>query len=394
MPRVADKSEVRPDVPRGLDGVAVAVTSVSDVNGLEGFYHYRGIDPTGIARTGTFEDAWHVLHFGDLPAAADRIAFAQRITKSMQMPPVLRDALPALAALGPPGSMDVLRTAVSAAGVALGCLPWTEQDRDTSEKQAVRIAAMTPALAAALYRLARGLEPVAPSPDLGFAANYLAMIHGSVPEPDRARALDTYLVLAADHGFCNSTFAERVIASSGADVGAVLAGAVGALSGPLHGGAIGRVPTMLEAIGDESRVESWLRDRLDRGERLMGFGHAVYQAPDPRTTVLRELARRIAGGSGGRSATGGMSHKVALTEKVEQVGIRLLNERKSDKHREANIELYAGMVLEYAGIPEELFGCTFAVARMAGWTANLMEQIDGNRIFRPAARYVGREPLR
>jgi citrate synthase len=194
------------------------------------------------------------------------------------------------------------------------------------------------------------------------------------------RALDTYLVLAADHGFCNSTFAERVIASSGADVGAALSGAVGALSGPLHGGAIDRVPSMLASIGDASRVGPWMRERLDRGERLMGFGHAVYRTLDPRNTVLREVARGIG------------DERVALAEEVEQTGVRLLNERKTDKHREANIELYAGVVLDYAGVPEELFACTFPVARMAGWTANLLEQIDDNRIFRPAARYMGPPP--
>lgn len=380
MPRVLTEGALRPEAPRGLEGVPVARTAVSDVHGLEGFYHYRGVDPTTFARSGTFEDAWYLLHKGELPGEADRVAFADRIRRAMHMPPVLRDALPALASLGPPGSMDVLRTAVSAAGVALGCRPWTEQDRAMTEEQMLNVAALTAVLAAALYRLARGEQRVEPSPDLGVAANYLLMINGHAPDPMRAAALDTYLVLAADHGFCNSTFAERVIVSSGADVGAALSGAVGSLSGPLHGGAIDRVPTMLEAIGDVSRVEQWLRDRLDRGERLMGFGHAVYQAPDPRTTVLRALAKEVD------------SERAALAEVVEKTGVRLLNERKADKHREANIELYAGMVVEYAGVPEELFGCTFAVARMAGWTANLLEQIDDNRIFRPAARYVGREP--
>ncbi len=380
MTRVLTGAGPDAEAPRGLEGVAVARTAVSDVHGLEGFYHFRGIDPTTFARTGTFEDAWFLLHTGELPNEGERAAFSERIRRGMHMPPVLREALPALAALGPPGSMDVLRTAVSAAGVALGCRPWTEQDHATTEDQLVRVAALTPVLAAASYRLARGLEPIGPSPDLGLAANYLLMIQGNVPDPDRAAALNTYLVLAADHGFCNSPFAERVIVSSGADVGAALAGAIGSLSGPLHGGAIDRVPTMLAAIGDESRVESWLRDRLDRGERLMGFGHAVYRAPDPRTTVLRALAKEVD------------AERAALAEVVEKTGVRLLNERKADKHREANIELYAGMVVEYAGVPEELFGCTFAVARMAGWTANLIEQIADNRIFRPTARYIGRRP--
>jgi citrate synthase len=356
------------EAPRGLEGVAVARTSISDVNGVEGYYHYRGVDPTTIARSGgTFEDAWAILI-----GAEPHTAFVR-----FQMPPVLCEALPAIAALGPPGSIDVLRTAVSAAGVAIGCRPWVEQDRETTAEQALRIGVLTPVLAAALYRLARGLDVVDPSPELGFAANYLLMINGTEPDPDRARLLDIYLVLAADHGFCNSTFAERVIASSGADVGAALSGAIGALSGPLHGGAIDRVPSMLAAIGDASRVESWMSERLDRGERLMGFGHAVYRTYDPRNMLLREVAREIP------------DQRVALAEVVEKTGVKLLNGRKADKHREANIELYAGVVLEYAGVPEELFGCTFPVARMAGWTANLLEQIADNRIFRPAATYVG-----
>ncbi len=382
MVRLADRpSDV---LPRGLDGVPVAETSVSDVDGTRGFYHFRGVDPTTFARTGAFEDAWYLLHEGELPSADQRAAFARRLHDAMQLPPVLRDALPALAALGPPGSQDVLRSAVSAAGVAIGCRPWTEQDRHTTDEQAIRLAAMTPVLAAALYRLARGLGPIDPVPGCTIAENYLAMIHGDVPTADQTRALQTYLILAADHGFCNSTFALRVIASSGADVGGALAGAVASLSGPLHGGAIGRVPTMLEAIGEPSRVEPWIRDRLARGERLMGFGHAVYRTLDPRNLVLRGVADDIAKTTNSRT--------VELARLVEETGVRLLNEKKSDKRREANIELYAGIALDFAGVPEELFGSTFTVARMAGWTANLMEQIDDNRIFRPAARYVGREP--
>lgn len=370
-------TDVEREIPRGLDGVEVATTEVSDVDGGRGYYHYRGVDPTTMARTATFEDAWYLLHHGELPTTAERKAFAARLT-AVRIPPVLRDALPAIAALGPPGSMDVLRTAVSAAGVALGCRPWTEQDATLTEAQALDVAALTPVLAAALYRLARGERPIDPSPDLGIAANYLAMIHGEPAGADRVRALDTYLVIAADHGFCNSTFAERVIVSSGADVGAALAGAVGALSGPLHGGAIDRVPTMLDAIGDASRVEEWIRTRLERGERLMGFGHPVYRTADPRTRVLREVVREIGG------------ERAELADAVERTGIRLLNERKPEKRREANVDFYAGVVLQHAGVCEELFGSTFAVARMAGWTANLLEQIASNRIFRPSARYVGR----
>ena len=381
MTQIAAKGAPTNVLPKGLDGVPVTTTEVSDVDGTKGFYHYRGVDPTTFARTGRFEDAWYVLHHGELPDHDARIAFADQVRRAMStMPPVLEQALPSIAALGPAGSMDILRTAVSAAGVAIGCRPWTEQDTQTTEEQVLRLAAMTPMLAATLYRLARGLEPVAPSPDLSLSANYLKMIHGEVPDAARTQALDTYLVLAADHGFCNSTFAERVIASSGTDVGGVLSGALAALSGPLHGGAIGRVPTMLEAIGTPDRVEPWIRDRLARGERLMGFGHAVYRTLDPRTTVLRAVAEEIG------------DERTDLAKLVEETGVRLLNSQKSDKHREANIELYAGIVLDFAGIPEELYLSTFGVARMAGWTANLLEQIGSNRIYRPASTYVGKPP--
>ena len=157
--------------PRGLAGVVVADTSVSDVDGVRGFYHFRGVDPTTFARTGTFEDAWYLLVNGDLPTTEQRDAFAKRVRDAMRMPPVLRDALPTIAALGPAGSMDALRTAVSAAGVAIGCRPWTEQNRDLTAEQAMRIAALAPVLTAALYRLAKRLDIVDPAPDLGFAAN-------------------------------------------------------------------------------------------------------------------------------------------------------------------------------------------------------------------------------
>jgi citrate synthase len=291
MTRVATKPDV---LPKGLDGVPVAQTSVSDVNGIEGYYHYRGIEPTTFARTGSFEDAWYLLHNGELPTEAQRAVFAERIRRAMWMPPVLRDALPALAALGPAGSMDVLRTAVSAAGVALGCRPWTEQDRETTEQQVLDVASLTPVLAAALFRIARGLEPVAPSPKLGFAANYLLMIHGDVPDADRVGALTTYLVLAADHGFCNSTFAERVIASSGADVGAVLAGAVGALSGPLHGGAIGRVPSISRP---SASLRAWSRGCATGSSAASGSWVSVM-----RSTRRSTRARPSCANSRARSA--------------------------------------------------------------------------------------------
>lgn len=363
--------------PPGLEGVAVASTELSDVWGNLGFYHYRGYDAIALAERGSVEDAWYLLYTGDLPTSAEREAFSVRTRAARALPPAAADFLPQVARLGQPGSMAALRTAVSLAAQAMGFRSWLDQDLEITKDEAVRMCALTPLLAASLWRLATGRGPVEPDADLSFAGSYLQMIEGAAPDADRADMLERYLICALDHGFNNSTFAARVIASSGADIGSALVGAIGALEGPLHGGAIARAPTMLDAIGRPHNAKPWVSAALARGERLMGFGHPVYKTLDPRTTLLRELAR----GRGGDRAE--------LALETERVAVQLLNEIKQDRRREANVDFYAGVVLEQAGIPEELFGCTFAVARTIGWTAHVLEQIRDNRIFRPSARYVG-----
>jgi citrate synthase len=361
----------------GLAGVSVARTQVSDVLGRQGFYHYRGYNAVDIARRGRVEDAWHLLLRGELPDAAEREAFASQTAALRQLPDGVSALLPAIARLSPPGSLESLRTAVSVAAQAIGCKPWTDQSSEVTKEQAARLVAIMPTLAAQLFRLASGLDVVQPRADLGYGANYLYMITGAEPDERSRYAIERYLMLTIDHGFNNSTFTSRVIASSGADLGAVLAGALGALSGPFHGGAPARVFDMLDAIGGPDNAEPWLRHAISRGDKLMGFGHRIYKTVDPRSELLHEVARELHG------------ERVEFAELVEKTAVALLAELKPGRELYANVEFYAGVVLEAAGLPRQLFSATFACSRVIGWMANALEQITDNRIFRPLARYDG-----
>ena len=361
----------------GLAGDSVARTEVSDVLGRQGFYHYRGYNAVDIARRGRVEDAWHLLLRGELPTAAQREQFVLQTAALRQLPDGVAELLPAVARLSRPGSLESLRSAVSVTAQAMGCKPWTDQTAEETAEQAARFAAVMPTLAAQLFRLASGQPPVPPRVDLGYSDNYLYMITGKEPD-DRSRyAVERYLMLTIDHGFNNSTFTSRVIASSGADLGAVVTGALGALSGPFHGGAPARVFDMLDAIGSPDNAEAWLRRAISNGDKLMGFGHRIYKTVDPRSELLHEVAREL------------NSERVEFAELVEKTAVDLLAELKPGRELYANVEFYAGVVLEAAGLPREMFSATFACSRVIGWMANVLEQIQDNRIFRPLARYAG-----
>jgi citrate synthase len=232
----------------------------------------------------------------------------------------------------------------------------------------------------ALHRLRRGKQPIEPRRDLTYAANYLWMLDGQVPTVEHARALEQYLVLTVDHGFNASTFAGRVIASTGADLGAALVGALGALSGPLHGGAPSRALDMLDAIGEPSHAEPWIRAAVVNGDRIMGFGHRVYKTDDPRSKLLGEVAARLGG------------PVAELAAEIEGTVVRVLDELKPGRHLYANVEFYAGVVMASCGVPRELFTPTFTCSRAVGWCAHVLEQAADNRLIRPSARYVGPPP--
>jgi citrate synthase len=382
MSASADVVNAPYEAPAGLAGVSVARTKVSDVLGRQGFYHYRGYNAVDIARRGRVEDAWHLLLRGELPTEQERAEFASQTAAWRQLPDGVAELLPAIARQSPAGSLASLRTAISLAAQALGCRPWTDQTDEATATQAARLSALMPVLAAALFRLASGQEMIHPRADLGYSANYLYMITGEEPD-DRSRyAVERYLMLTIDHGFNNSTFTSRVIASSGADLGAVVAGALGALSGPFHGGAPARVFDMLDSIGSPENAEPWLRHAIEHGDKLMGFGHRIYKTIDPRSQLLHEVAREL------------HSERVEFSEIVEKTAVELLAELKPGRELYANVELNAGVVLEAASLPREMFSATFACSRIIGWMANVLEQISDNRIFRPLARYEGPEAPR
>ncbi|MCM2578838.1 citrate synthase [Streptomyces meridianus] len=365
-------------VPRGLKGVVVTDTALGDVRGSEGFYHYREYSAVELAAGRTFEDVWHLMSEGFLPDATQREAFASRTAALRHLPGEVRDALPTIArACTPSGPLAGLRTALSLFGSAAGFRPLYDIDPDARRADALAACAVVPTLLTALHRIGRGEEPVEPRDDLPYAANYLYMLTGQEPRPDRARAVEQYLISTIDHGFNASTFTARVIASTGTDVAACLAGAVGALSGPLHGGAPSRALDALDAIGTPDRIDGWIRRRVLAGERLMGFGHPVYRTEDPRSRMLRGIAESLGG------------PLVDFAVQVEERAEAILAELKPGRDLHINVEFYAGVVMELCGLPREMFTPTFASARVVGWSANILEQADDSKIIRPLARYVG-----
>ena len=370
------------EVPKGLEGVVVAETRVGDVRGLEGFYHYRQHDAVELARSRPLEDVWRLLFDGALPVTlAERAAFAAEIAPLRAIPDDVMRVLPDIARAGPRFvPLDALRSAVSLFGASRDFQPSLDVDRPTLRRNALAVCAVVPTLVTALWRLRNGDEPIPPRTDLGYAANYLYMMQGTVPSGEHASAVEKYLVSTIDHGFNASTFTARVITSTGADLAAAVVGAVGALSGPLHGGAPSRALAMLDEIGTADRAESWLRAAVERGDRLMGFGHRVYKTDDPRSLMLREVAESLGG------------EKLQLAHHIEATAIRVLDELKPGRKLYTNVEFYAGIVMDACGVPRELFTPTFASSRVIGWCAHVLEQAADNRLIRPSANYVGTVP--
>ncbi|CAM5248874.1 citrate synthase/methylcitrate synthase [Streptomyces violaceorubidus] len=315
---------------------------------------------------------------GELPDARRGAAFAAETAALRRLPDAVRAALPAIAeAGGRSGLLAGMRTGLSLLGAALGLRPVFDLSADQRRQDTLVAAAAVPTLLTALHRLGRGQEPVDPREDLSYAANYLYMLTGEEPDEARTRAIEQYLISTIDHGFNASTFTARVIASTGADVAACLAGAVSALSGPLHGGAPSRALDTLDAIGTPDRIDAWIRERVLAGDRIMGFGHAVYRTEDPRSRMLREVAQRFGG------------PRVEFAVEVERQVEAILAELKPGRELHTNVEFYAGVVMELCGLPREMFTPTFAAARVVGWSANILEQARDSKIIRPAARYVG-----
>ena len=367
--------------PPGLAGVVVADTEIGDVRGNEGFYHYRQYNAIDLARTRSFEEVWHLFVHGHLPDDAELREFVSTTRQLRAIPDELGGMLHTVALLGGErDSLAGLRTILSASGPALRVRPTWDAPEPERIDDALRASAMTPTILAALHRIRSGEDVIPPHPDLGVAANWLYMISGREPDPRHARAVEQYLIATIDHGFNASTFTARVIASAGADVFDAVCGAIGAFSGPLHGGAPDRALDALDAIARHGDAESWTREQIAEGHRIMGFGHAVYRTTDPRSELLRQIAVDLGGPT------------VELAVDVEQTVVRVLGETHPDRPLYANVEFFAGVVMDACGLPRSMFTPTFAVSRVVGWCANIVEQARSRKIIRPSARYVGPEP--
>lgn len=366
MPTAAETA-----LSRGLEGVVANESAICYVFGAEGRLIYRGYDIHDLADHSTFEETAYLLLKGDLPTREQLKEFisqlkaAQKLDKVVQR--VIKDAPPSA------NPMDVLRTAVSSS--EFGDPDRHDNSPAAEYRKAVRLIAQLPTMVAMFHRLRNGQKPLAPRRGLSLAANLLYMTSGAAPEPDVEHAFDVALILHADHELNASTFAARVIAATLADMHGAVTGAIAALAGPLHGGANTEVMKMLLDIKTPDRAEAWIRDALARKQRIMGFGHRVYRTEDPRAAHLRRTSEEL-----GRKV--GQSQWFAMQRTIEDV-------MKRERGLYCNVDFYSASTYYVMGIPLDLYTPIFAVSRVSGWCAHVLEQHGDNRLIRPRAEYVG-----
>lgn len=373
-------STITPDFVPGLQGVVAAKTRLSSVDGQRGELIIAGFPLEEIAPNATFEEMVYLLWNGALPNATQLADFCQRLAAYRTLPAFTIDLLRTAAEQRVP-TMDALRMGVSTISLR------TPDEPDDPQRDALAIVARFPTIIATYWRLLNGQEPVAPRANLSHATNYLYMLNGGEPSAEQTRGLETYLNTVVDHGLNASTFTARVIISTQSDMVSAVVGAVGALKGPLHGGAPGPALDMVFEIGEESRAEPYLRAKLERRERLMGFGHRVYKVRDPRAEVLSRAAEKMF------EADGDMK-LYRLVKHVEQTAVALLAEYKPGRNLQTNVEFYTALLLHGLGLPTELFTPTFAASRAAGWIAHAFEQQEAGRIIRPESVYIGEHDRR
>ncbi len=370
------KSRISGKKSAGLEGIVALETELSEVDGEHGRLVLRGHEVAELARGGSLEAAGELLWNGALPAdggSALRGAFAEGRAHAFALLPRLD------AALALPTAMDALRASTAALEAHDGD---TAGAPASSTAEGARLAGAVAVFAAAWARKSRGLAPVAPDPERSHAADYLRMLTGTDPSAAAERALASYLVTVAEHGMNASTFAARVVASTGSDAVSAIVAGLGALKGPLHGGAPGPVLDMLDAIGRPEQARAWLSAELDAGRRIMGMGHRVYRVRDPRADVLERAIERLA-------ESGGGGERLPFARAVEKAALAVLAERHPARALRANVEFYTAVLLDALGIDRRLFTATFAVGRVVGWYAHVAEQRRSGRLIRPESRYVG-----
>ncbi len=355
-------------IAKGLEGIVIDTSNICLIDGNAGRLIFRGYDIHDLAAHTTFEEVAYLLWKGELPTRSQLEELQRQLSGARSIP----ESIISLMRNFPRESstLDVLRTVVSALGVG--------QPLEKPEiPQAITLTAKIPTIVAAFERLRRGEKPVPPRPDLGQAANYLYMLTGQVPVKEKVDAMNTYFVCLADHGLNASTFTARVVASTWSDMYSAVTAAIGALKGPLHGGAPGPVLEMLHEIGKPEKAQEWMSSQLAQGKRLMGFGHRVYRTMDPRAAILRDLASKITD-----------KDLFQLAQEVEKTGLELLRKKNPD-HANTNVEFYSCVVMHSIGLPTDMFTPSFACSRTAGWTAHVIEQAANNRLIRPRTDYAG-----
>jgi citrate synthase len=357
----------------GLAGVLAAETYLSHVDGLKGELIIAGFPLAKLAANATFEETVFLLWNGRLPNQSELTSLKNELAALRPLPPATLNLLHE-AAKAHTTPMDALRMASATLDLGSG-----KADHLTTAKT---IVARIATIVASYHRLRLGDNPVAPDPELSHAANFLYMLTGTLPSDSQVRGLETYLNTVVDHGLNASTFAARVIVATQSDLVSAITGAIGALKGPLHGGAPGPALDTVFEIGTAERAEAVLQAKLDAGERLMGFGHRVYKVRDPRAEVLSAAAEKMF------KADGDMAlYKLAKT--VEETAVRLLAIHKPGRNLQTNVEFYTALLLHGLGLETDIFTPTFAIGRTAGWLAHCFEQMKYGRLIRPQSRYIG-----
>ncbi|BAQ11737.1 citrate synthase [Bacillus sp. OxB-1] len=355
---------------KGLEGVVATQSAISSI--IDDTLTYVGYDIDDLANNASFEEVIYLLWHQRLPKADELAELKQQLADNMAVPQGVLDQFK-MYPIDQVHPMSALRTAVSSLGL------YDEKAEDMSEEanyeKAIKLQAKVATIVTAFSRIRKGLEPIAPKPELGYAANFLYMLNGEEPEAIAIEAFDKALVLHADHELNASTFTARVCVATLSDIYSGVTAAIGALKGPLHGGANEQVMKMLMEIGEEEKVESYIREKLDNKEKIMGFGHRVYRKGDPRAKHLREMSKRL-------TALRGEEKWYNMSEKIEGIVT-------GEKKLPPNVDFYSASVYHSLGIDHDLFTPIFAVSRFSGWIAHILEQYSNNRLIRPRAEYVG-----
>lgn len=375
---IEGETKLTPPVSRGLEGVVAAATHIAEVDGELGKLTLQGYDVSELSGKVTFEEVCYLLWHGKLPNRTELDTLKAEMSAARHLPEPVLNALRALAPYAE--GMDDLR--MGASMLSIGDDTLNSLDLEDCRRRAARLQAQMPALVAHGYRLGQGLEIIEPKPEHGVAAGFLYMLEGKEPDPARVAGLDAYLVAIAEHGLNASTFAARVIIATDSDMVSALTGAIGALKGSKHGGVPGPVLKMLQEIGEPENAETYIRNEIVSGRRIMGFGHRIYKVRDPRAALLSDAAERMA------SLTGDYK-LLKLAQAVEATTVKVLAELKPGRDLYANVELFAALILHAVDVPSEIFTPVFAVGRTSGWTAHMIEQIEEARLIRPQSVYIG-----